>query len=160
MAKKTNIEPKWEEPVCEPSMWEKINSDFYKSKLPYPTKPKKPAEPVLVGKTPKDYRNHAAALESYASNELAKYAEEVAAYDVAMSEYRTEGSRLDEMFWKDAIADNFSDEFTKNFPTTVSKMRYKAYEDGHSSGYSEIYNHLINLSEIASAIMEDVKNQK
>ena len=160
MAKKSKVEPTWFEPVTEQSMWDKINSDFYKTKLPYPTVPKKPAGPVLTGKTPQDYRNHASALESYASNELAKYAEDMAEYNALKGEYHDACDQLDEMFWKDATNDVFSDEFSKKFPTTVACMISKAYVEGHSEGYSGMYNTLLEMGELAEAFMKDIENQE
>ena len=77
-----------------------------------------------------------------------------------MNDYRADGARLDQLFWKDAIADIFSYEFVKDFPKTVEKFSSMAYEHGHSSGYSDIYDHLLDYCDVAHAIMEDIRTKE
>ncbi len=61
-------------------------------------------------------------------------------------------AKLTEEFWQDARDDlGYSDWLT---PEGQSKLESKAYEEGHSSGYLEVYYKLTELSDFLS----DMKN--
>jgi len=85
-----------------------------------------------------------------AVNGLAKEAAEFAKeYN---KEYYEQLSRLDKEFWADAREELRYEEFLS--PSAVGKLEYKAYEDGHSSGYSEIHYHLQSFSDFVREILD------
>lgn len=46
--------------------------------------------------------------------------------------------------------------FSKYTETQFNLMYGKAYEDGHSSGYDEIYHHMLELSSFVDSILETI----
>jgi len=69
--------------------------------------------------------------------------------------YREAAAKLQAEFWADAREDLGYDDFlTKK---GVEILESKAYEDGHSSGFSEIYGHLQDLTDFCQKIVENHK---
>lgn len=80
----------------------------------------------------------------------------VMAYETEYNkEWREEKEKLEGEFWADARAELKYDTWLNK--DGVSALEYKAYEDGHSSGYSEIYYHLCELTEFAEKIKKGLK---
>ena len=104
---------------------------------PHPDRPTKPTlskyEP-----TPKEYREYASALEAYAN--------EKEQYDELLKEYRSKKMDLEavvqKFIWKNTGLDSVVPEQYR------AKVWSRAYDLGHSYGYSEIQNHLLDLVEI------------
>lgn len=133
----------------EKEMIEKINSGYYKVKDSFPARPSKPKMPTN-GK----------------SEEFAKYAEDLKAYeelkskyDEQLKEYRKKGSELNKQFEEDAMNDVFGKEDRKKYPKTVSKIFWLAYDKGHAYGHSEVYSYLVDYAEILNAVKADVERK-
>jgi hypothetical protein len=114
-----------------------MNYDLYKNKLPYPEAPKKPY--LKSGAT---------------SAEIRKHADDVDAFNIAHEEYikarklyGEEFARLDQQFYNDAANELGIVDHPKRL-----KIQSYAYEEGHSSGNSEIY---LILSDLVSRLFED-----
>lgn len=75
----------------------------------------------------------------YSNIQNGKYENRVA-YS-ALEAYRKEQKRIDEEFYQDCCDELGID------PKAASseKLFWKAYQDGHSNGYTEIYNYLVDL---------------
>ena len=109
------------------------------TKTLYPKYPESPVKPRLltIKSTPAEHREYANQLEKY--NELMvtfrhekdEHRKIVSEIDNELIEYIKEVSGLN------TIPEKFRE-----------KVWNKAYEDGHAYGYSEIYNHLIDLVDI------------
>jgi hypothetical protein len=88
----------------------------------------------------------ATSVESYCVNEP-----EIKAWD---GRYKELISALDEK-WRDALREEYSD-----LPDEVYNLVYnKAYEDGHSYGYDEVANYMIDLADMAVKIMDIAKGK-
>jgi hypothetical protein len=105
----------------------------YKNQLPYPPRPAKPTLPK--NPTPEDYRKHADDMEVHAQA-VTKCLKE-------MDKYHAEQARLDTLFKQDALAEVG----LTNHPK-ADKAYGLAWENGHSSGLSEVYNHLLDYAEL------------
>lgn len=121
------------------SMYERIAAGEFKTKLIFPTKPKRPA--VLNKK-----------VSEVTDEEFASLTETVKAYDAALEQYDAEykaytqdQSRLYQLFETEAL----KDVGLAGHEAERRAWDY-AYEQGHSSGCSEIYNH---LQEIAYVVL-------
>lgn len=103
----------------------------------YPNKPIQPTQPKHNA-TPQDYRDYASALEVYANEQ-----EE---YNKLLKEYREKHMELEtvvqKFMWKNTGLDTVVPEKYR------AKVWSLAYDLGHSYGYSEIQNHLIDLVDI------------
>lgn len=100
----------------------------------YPSTPKKPY--LKKNATAAEHRDYADYLETY-EREMIIYKEKKRIYEVARKE-------KDDEFWKDAFEEiGISQSHPK-----AEKLRSLAYERGHSSGYSDIYNELSDLAEL------------
>jgi hypothetical protein len=103
----------------------------------YPEKPNRPKEPNSYA-TPQEYRDYASALELYAN--------EKEEYDRLNREYRERRMDLEtivqKFIWKTTGLDTVVPEQYRD------KVWSLAYDLGHSYGYSEIQNHLIDLVDI------------
>jgi hypothetical protein len=103
----------------------------------YPEKPNRPKEPNSYA-TPQEYRDYASALELYAN--------EKEEYDRLNREYRERRMDLEtivqKFIWKNTGLDTVVPEQYRD------KVWSLAYDLGHSYGYSEIQNHLIDLVDI------------
>lgn len=111
-----------------------MNYEKYQNKISYPEKPKKPFIDSKIA-TPRMYREHAAALEFY-EIEKEKYDEKRKAYD-------EEDYRLEQEFKKNAL----EEVGLTNHPK-ADKIYAYAWQEGHSSGFSEVFNTLLELSEL------------
>lgn len=110
-------------------MFAKIETGYYKNALSYPTKPK---EPEVLRKLARDLSDvDIAALPVT----RALYAEDMAEYRADLAAYRQEDARLEELFRVDLAHDHGMIDHPKE-----GLLYAKAYENGHSGGYSEIYN--------------------
>lgn len=102
-----------------------------------PVRPRKPDAPKSNA-SPQDYRDYASALEVYANEQ-----EE---YDRLNREYRERRMDLEtivqKFIWKNTGLDTVVPEKYRD------KVWSLAYNLGHSYGYSEIQNHLIDLVDI------------
>lgn len=70
--------------------------------------------------------------------------------DYKSKEYLELGNLIQIVYGKveeSLIADGFT-------PKQASAISYKAYEDGHSAGYSEVVNYCINYSDFAKDILK------
>ncbi len=123
-----------------------VNSEFSEietalRELPYPSRPQKPSISTLgKDKTPADFRAHADALEAHER--------EMVTYEAALSAHRAERTRL-ETIWKEKLRGEHSDLNDATFNACYSK----AYEDGHSAGYSEVRNCMIDIADFAEKII-------
>lgn len=61
--------------------------------------------------------------------------------------YKEAQAKLDQEFWQDARDELGYAEFLS--AEGVSAIEAKAWEDGHISGYSEVYSHLADLVDLA-----------
>lgn len=111
-------------------------TDWYNlqfTKLGNIPRPKKPAEPK--NGSPDDYLRHAEELGEYAK-ELANYN----AFDLKRCEVRAYCDEVIQKFiWKNTGLNTVVPEQYR------AKVWHMAYELGHSSGYSEIQNYLLDL---------------
>lgn len=128
------------------NIYEKIQANEYTTKLDYPKKPTRP-HPSAYPSTPFVLRAYADALEAH---DIA-----MQSYRAEMEAYQTDQCYLNEQFKADAINDVFGDD-AQRFPSTVEKMWAIAYDRGHSSGNSEIYNCLLNYSDVLEAVKKDL----
>ena len=105
----------------------------YENKMAYP---EKPAKPILDRKGDSKYFNNYA-------KELERYEEEMIEFRKKDIEYRGETGRLMDLFRKDALEDVGLSDHPK-----AEKIYNFAWDHGHSSGYSEIYYWLCDLSDL------------
>lgn len=104
----------------------------------YPEYPKKPTKPFLKN--------------GHSSEDTVKYAESLKEYETLMEEYR---SGMEEYRIAKNNVEKVIEEYIKDMAviTTVppqyrDKVYQKAWADGHSSGFYEVYNCLNDLIEI------------
>lgn len=113
----------------------KTISEAYKFSVEYPDRPKKPLLSQNAG-----------------SVSAAKYAEELAAYEKEYAEYAESRKLIQDHNGKiDQLIEAFVREESglNTIPEQYRDKVYRhAYQTGHSSGFSEIYNHLLDLIEI------------
>lgn len=121
------------------STFAEIETALYE--LPFPARPAKPSISTLgKDKTPADFRAHADTLECYERN-MVKHQAQVA-------NYQADRTRL-ETIWKEKLRNEHSDLNDATFNACYSK----AYEDGHSAGYSEVRNCMIDIADFAEKII-------
>jgi len=99
------------------------------STVPYPERPVKPFQP--------DRLTHAY-IDAYEKYEL-----DMIEYRKQLDAYNAEIGRLREEFKHDAL-----DEFGLLNHPKADKIFAYAWEQGHSAGYSEVYNYLSELSDL------------
>ncbi len=106
-----------------------------KYRLPYPTAPKKPI--LKHDHTSEEARNYADSLDSY---DIFKKD-----YDDFMNQYRLRDGEVNDIIkcflWEITGLNQLQN-------VNKDKVWHKAYEDGHSSGWYEIWLQLIDLMEI------------
>jgi len=109
----------------------------------YPDKPLKPKPPGIgvqpsnpVEKTAAEYRAYADRLEAWEK--------EMEVFKAQMDEYHRKDAVLTEEFWKDAFEELG---IPKDHPK-AGKLRSKAWERGHSSGFSDVFNGLSDYWEL------------
>ena len=70
-----------------------------------------------------------------------------------LTEYNKEGNNLKEEFWKDCREELGYDSYLTKKGCEI--LEAKAWSDGHSCGYSDVYNCLCDLSEFVGYIIEE-----
>lgn len=71
--------------------------------------------------------------------------------------YNAACQQLDREFWEDARQElGYCQHLT---PEGISKLEAKAYEEGHSHGYSEVYHHLCELWEFFTSLAPESTKQ-
>lgn len=128
------------------TIYDKIKTKQYTTKLDYPTKPPKPLRSAYPN-TPAGLRAYADALEAHETAML-PYRAAVAAYDADQAHLGAE-------FKADAIDDVFGDD-AQRFPATVERLWSMAYEHGHSGGDSSTYNCLSDYGDVLEAVKKDL----
>ncbi len=121
--------------------------DTISRSLKYPSKPRK-AEPKRD-----DFPNNTAwgaALDTYE----VEFANQMVAYKADLETYHSQAQKVDQEFWADLYEDLGWDRLP---PKVASALRTMAWEDGHSSGYGEVYNHALGYDSLVDAILESVK---
>ncbi len=116
----------------------KILDKEYVCKLPYGTKPVKPCGKVDLA-TAVDADAEFAAVKAA----LAKYEADMATYKATRDAYNAENSRLQTKFREDVEAENGMTDHPKR-----DLLWSKAWERGHSSGFSDVlsaYDDLVEL---------------
>lgn len=120
-----------------------MDYEKYKNKLEYPSSPKKP---YLVRLS--NYPSSTEVKEYTVKTE--EYSQALKVYETAMVEFRKlrnaygeESARLDEEFKKDALEEAG---ITGN--PKADKAYSLAWDRGHSCGYSEVFNELLDLAEL------------
>lgn len=112
----------------------------YKNTLIYPEKPKPPKELNTIA-------SNLTMEELKRLPELKKkHEEDIEVWLKEREKYHVEYMRLDALFWSD-MREEFG--FKKNDKFCEALMA-KAWDDGHAYGYSEVYNKLLDLSELWS----------
>lgn len=74
-------------------------------------------------------------------------------YKEKFKEYQLESNKLKDEFWRDCREELGYDSFLTKRGCEI--LESKAWEDGHSYGFSEVYNHLCELSDFADQIIEE-----
>lgn len=106
--------------------------------LVYPSKPKKPFLKREDYETNKEYHIACAEAEDAYEIALKKYKDDI-------KKYQIENSKIDALFWKWAL-DRAG---LGNLPESVrGASQYFAYEAGHSGGLHEMYNSLLDISDL------------
>jgi len=119
-----------------------IRTGKYNQKNPYPQQPK---EPELFHKKVSDLtQDDIASLKQLHID----YESKMAQYEEAKKRYNDDESTLANLFWADLIAEYDLD---ANHPLT-GWLTNKAYERGHSVGYSEMANVFVDLADIIEVI--------
>lgn len=134
-------------------MMGKINSGKYKNKDNYPIKPQKPFLPKLDSENPEKIREYtvkvsdfAKAMENY-NKAMDNYYEVKKAFDAKQKE-------LNDLFEKDL-------QLEFNITPSVHSIIYsKAYEEGHSGGFSEIYHWYEELAGFVYDIIKAIKKDE
>lgn len=117
-----------------------MNFDDYKVQTPYPTKPSPPVRPAFDS-LPEAFRVYADELEQY--NRAMEH------YIDAQAQYRIEEANMRDKFQTDAI-----EETGLAGIAGAEKVFIMAWEMGHGSGYSEVLNHLYDLSFLVREVLK------
>lgn len=115
-----------------------MNYDDYYNKLPFPKKPIKP-NLAYANCTPQMARSYADKLEIWEKS--------FDDFKLQMDAYTAEEQRLMGQFYTDAI----EEAGLSNHPKSAV-IYSKAWEDGHSGGYSEVFNKLLDLAEFVEKL--------
>lgn len=76
-------------------------------------------------------------------------------YKKNRAEYSKAEQSLTDEFWKDCRKElNYGSYLTDK---GCSLLESKAWEDGHAYGFSEVYNHLVDLDELIYTIKDEIK---
>lgn len=115
--------------------------------LNYPSKPKK-VEPKR--ESFKNNTEWGIALDAYET----QFALDMQAYKDAMEKYREETRKLDTEFW----AELYEDMYWDKLPASIARaLQSLAWEEGHSSGYNEVYNVASSYYNLVDAIQKELK---
>jgi hypothetical protein len=127
--------------VLELSFGDKVSEAIEAARESYMDYPTRPTKPILA-------RDSNSAQARKFASDLEAYETEKAAYDAAKDAARDHNSKIDEEIEK--YIKEVSG-FNKYIPEDKkSKVWSKAWEDGHSSGYHEVYLHLVGLVDLFS----------
>jgi hypothetical protein len=110
-----------------------MNYAKYEMQRPFPKAPKSPVLPN--NPTPDDYRKHATLLEAQV-----KALED---YRLEASDWKAEEARLLSAFKADALA-----EVGLTGHPKADKAYDLAWENGHSGGLQDVYNHLLDYADL------------
>ena len=124
-----------------------MNFKDYENTDPSPVRPIKPKNPGNTG-TSTEFKVYSA--------ELAAWETQSVGWNNSIKAWREKHNELMTNFKQDAIDEIFGND-AKKFPETINKLWVMAYEHGHSSGYSEIFNYLCEYQEIITAVMKDMQ---
>jgi len=107
---------------------------------PYPARPVKPHAPA-AGAPAAAHREYADALEQH---EIAE-----TQHKIALDVYNTKQSMLFGV-WQTKLKNEYAPGYTDEL---FNKVYSKAYEDGHSSGYGEVRNYFLDLTDFVDDII-------
>lgn len=117
---------------------------LYYNRVKYPDRPYKPQ---LEGKyTAAELRAHADALD--------KYEAEMVVYHKEMDEYRKGEAEVDEAAKQAMLKD-----VGLQFHSKKDEIYAYCWEQGHSSGYSEVYTHLVGIAPLFNEVVLDHKER-
>lgn len=115
-----------------------MNYKDYENTLPFPQKPIKPNL---------SYNNCTPQMAREYADKLEIWERECVLHKLLMDDYREEEIRLTKQFYDDAIKEaGLSNHPKKDI------IYSKAWEDGHSGGYSEVFNKLLDLAEFVEKL--------
>lgn len=129
------------------SVHDKIAAGEYKTKLTWPDRLRKPIPPRNYNQTVERVEIYLQEMKDYEANKPAHHA--------AIKAYEDDQRRLNDEFKADVIADVFGDD-AQRFPAVIEQLWLIAYEHGHSSGHSEIFNYLWDYVAVIEAIKKDL----
>jgi hypothetical protein len=109
-----------------------MNFDDYEVKIQYPERPRKP---VMGDRSVQGVRAYADALE--------KWEHDMVSHRIKLSVFRDEQVKLDERFKQDVLRENGLVGHPK-----AEKVFALAWEEGRSSGYSEVADRVERLAEL------------
>lgn len=128
--------------ITKDDSWETIEAALSR----YDCMPEKPKKPIQRGVEPADFRAHADALE---------------AYEKEFDEYRKKKAEADEIERRkhDVWLTKLREEYSGFNDAAFAVIYSKAYEDGHSSGYYNIRQHMDDLAQFVTDVFkaEDLK---
>lgn len=110
-----------------------MDFEKYKNKMEFPIKPKKPI--LSKDAISADVRKYADLLD--------EYEKAMAVYNEERVKYNEESSRLHKKFKEDAL-----EEVGLTGHPKAEKTFYLAYDDGHSSGDSEVFYYLTKYADL------------
>jgi hypothetical protein len=121
----------------------------YRSKLPYPDR-------SAIRKEVTDEINNQPLTANDRADKLADVSRIVSEkFSVAVKPYSDDEKRLEAEFYKDCREDIGYDKYLHEDGCRI--LEGHAYQAGHSSGYSEVYGHLCDLSSLVSSLSEHLK---
>ena len=118
------------------SIYNTIKWAFDSKEVQYPINPTKPH--LSPKHTSEDAKQYAINLDKYETIEYPKFREEKAKYQAERNEIE---SVVIEFIKEESGLNTIPEQYR-------DKIYSKAYKDGHSGGYYEVYNHLLDLIEI------------
>ncbi len=115
--------------------------------LDYPAKPKK-VEPKREA-----FPNNTEWGKALDQAEL-DHAADMAAYKVKLDAYHDKSNQLEKEFWEELYAEMGWDRLPKKI---AQALQSRAWEEGHSSGYNEVYNCACDYDTLVDAILDELK---
>ena len=116
-----------------------VSETLEKIKSYEPQYPQRPSKPMLAPK--------------HSTEDVLEYSKKLETYDACLEEYKLQKSLYNEICGQ---LNSLKEEFIKNYTdfykvvpkSKQSKVWWKAWEDGHSYGYYEVYLQLDSLVEL------------
>ena len=144
----------------EDSIWKKVNTDAYKTKLEYPSQSKQTVKAKIdkMGSSLSDLMTtlpdaHMREILLTAMNMVSPLLRELDAINIKLDEYYADESRLEDQFREDLKAEfNTTDYIDENAIFGL------AWSLGHSSGYGEVLNYYSEICEKFEANIKRTKN--